>query len=149
MATIVGNYYGALGWQANAAGQRGRQPSLTAQIVAVALDYDALLARGIPPAEARRQLQQAQAERGYDPAVLAAMPDEPPASRVASVAVADLRPGMVLAEDVKSAGGSLLAIRGQEVTELLSERLVASARRGAGPQICTVRQPSAAKPDVA
>lgn len=99
-------------------------PPMGARILKVALDYDALISAGVTEGSAIARLR---ARTGwYDPAVLDVLERRvratpPPAVR--KVPVAELEPGMVLAEDVRLPSGALVLCRGQEVTPILRERL--------------------------
>jgi len=93
----------------------------------VALDYDVLEAQGMPPGLAFESLR---GRAGcYDPAIIESLAwirggaREALQGLVRDLRVRELKPGMVLAADVKTVSGSLLIARGQEVTGGLTERL--------------------------
>jgi response regulator RpfG family c-di-GMP phosphodiesterase len=120
-----------------------------AQILKIAIDFDALEARGYTPALA------VDAMRGktgtYDPVVLEALSalrhgDESNKATVREIRIANVHVGMVFAEDVFMAHGPLLVARGYEVTSGFVARAELRARRGqgAGP-----RDPARADPSVA
>jgi len=98
---------------------------LGTRILRVATDYDLLDAGGKEAPEALRVLRQR--EGLYDPAVLDALAQvlavQEHADDVEHVAVADLRVGMILAVDLRTAEGVMLCGRGQVVTPALVERL--------------------------
>jgi len=93
----------------------------------VILDYDVLEARGMPPALA---LETVRGRAGcYDPAIVDMLGHtgdgtlEALENLVREVEVRELKPGMVLADDVKTFKGLLLVARGQEVNSGLIQRL--------------------------
>lgn len=97
---------------------------LGARILKVALDFDVLRSRGVPPAKVLEQLP----ERAgwYDPAILDALATilrEEAKFVLKTVPLQDLAPGMLLVKDVYSRWGPLLIARGQEVTRSLRIRL--------------------------
>jgi hypothetical protein len=62
----------------------------------------------------------------YDPAVLAAFERVQGGAvhvQIRELGLADLRPGMVFVQDVRTVGGTVLIARGQEATAGLLERL--------------------------
>jgi response regulator RpfG family c-di-GMP phosphodiesterase len=102
---------------------RGELVERGAQILKVAIDYDTLEGAGDSPALAIGTLR-SRADR-YDPEVVAALADLRRTGRgeeVREVSIAALRPGMVIAADVKANSGTLLLARGHEVTTGLLER---------------------------
>ncbi len=95
-----------------------------AQMLKVAIDFDAIEAQGIPAALAIDTLR-GRAD-GYDPVILEAFAairdcgvvhDE-----VRELPMFSVREGMVFAEDAMTSGGTLLAARGYEVTSGFVER---------------------------
>lgn len=111
-----------------AGGSRGGgepgQPPIGARLLKLALDFDVLETRGLAPPVIVAALRDRTG--AYDPAVLQALMDhlgEGLEEQVLDVDLRALRPGMVFAEDVRSATGILLIARGQEVTERLVERM--------------------------
>jgi hypothetical protein len=97
--------------------------AIEAQVLRVAAEYESLHAVGLDNADAVRHLQQ----KGYDESVISALralvASETTRGRVAEIAFKDLRDGMVLAEDVYSASGTLILARGHTITGNVIERL--------------------------
>ncbi len=97
-----------------------------ARMLRIAIDYDSLETAGSDPSDAIAIMRH---KRIYDPFLLtklgellgvgAAAANRP----VIEVALAELRVGMTLADDVRNTGGGLLVARGQVVNEHLIERL--------------------------
>jgi response regulator RpfG family c-di-GMP phosphodiesterase len=101
------------------------EPPLGARILRVALDFDAQILRSIPSADAVKALRQAP-EGTYDPRVLAAadqlmLGDGTLEER--TIALRDLRVGMIVADPLTTDEGLLVVAAGHEVTESLQERL--------------------------
>lgn len=110
--------------QSEAYAASGDQP-MGARILKVALDYDDLEQRGMTREQAITEMRD-HPER-YDPAVQTAFEravysDEGFLPR--RLALRELVPGMILGADVKTVSGILLLAKGQELTELVLERLV-------------------------
>jgi response regulator RpfG family c-di-GMP phosphodiesterase len=107
------------------ADQVGPPPSIEAQVLRLCADYDALsaTARSAGDALARMQAQ----STGYDAAVLKAFFEltakEHAVERLVEVKLLELRDGMVLAEDVYNANGTLLLARGQAIRSNVIARL--------------------------
>lgn len=102
---------------------RGELVDRGAQILKVAIDYDILENAGDSPSLAMGTLR-SRMDR-YDPEVVEALADLRRTGRgddVREVSISALRPGMVLADDVKATSGTLLLARGFEVTTGLLER---------------------------
>ncbi|MBW1801253.1 MAG: hypothetical protein JRJ85_11055, partial [Deltaproteobacteria bacterium] len=104
--------------------RQGKDIPLGARILKVALDFDMLEQNGITRYQALEQLK---ARTGwYDPDILAAV-DTIPGDEVKYFAkeinVRELRPDMILDEDVYTTKGRLLILRGQEISPLLINRL--------------------------
>lgn len=99
--------------------------SLGARLLRIALDYDALQCRGLPPSVALGTLRGRMP--AYDPAALEALTGliggAESECEVLELRVSGLHAGMILAEEVRMRSGGLLVARGQEVTESLIERL--------------------------
>lgn len=103
---------------------KGDQIPLGARILKVALDFDALLSAGHTQVDAYEQM--VGRKEWYDPQVLAALKQALAHEiRYESkyVQIADLKPGMVLVEDVMSSQDVLLMAKGQEVTPSMIARL--------------------------
>jgi len=103
---------------------------LGARILKVVLDFDLLEAAGIEKTEALRQLR---ARPGwYDPAILQALDRVIKIERgyqSRSITLAELKEGMLMAEELRSLDGRLLIGRGHTVTQPLIERLKNVAQR--------------------
>lgn len=95
---------------------------LGATILRVAMDFEELVTATIPPIEAIHRLR---ARHVYDPRVVDVLERRNGASpkTEVSLAIAALRPGMVIARDIVTQTGMLLVSRGHEVTEGLIGRL--------------------------
>ncbi len=105
--------------------QLGRRPHAGAAILKLVLDFDALQVTGL---SAETALATLRGRAGwYDPALVAALAEETGetahASTIHELRLAELRIGMLLADDVVSDTAMLLVARGQEVTTGLLERL--------------------------
>jgi len=110
-------------------GLSGTAIPLGARVLKIALDYDAHCMAGCSPAEAIMRMRQ-HGER-YDPAVMAALQAVVRVEgdyEICQVKVTQLRPNMIIAEDVRTTTGVLLVSRGQEATASLRERLHNFAR---------------------
>ena len=98
---------------------------LPVRILALALDRDALEAAGAN-ADAVRQTLRLRADR-YDPALIEALEAEDDweagSAVIRELRIQDLAAGMSFIDDVKTAGGTLLIVRGNEVTPGVLERL--------------------------
>jgi len=96
-----------------------------AQILNIALDFDALVAAGSPMAVALGTLEARGAR--YDQEVVKVLADRKLAgaeqTHILEVSAMGLVPGMVLAEDVNTLSGTLLITAGTEVTAVLMERI--------------------------
>lgn len=122
---------------------KGEGIPVGARILKVALDYDAVESRGKTVHDAVRALE---GTRGaYDPAVLSALVELRTSlgksSPLQELTLVNVRPGMLLASDVKSKSGLLLVARGQVVTTEMLERLrnVAARMGVAEPLTCQVQ----------
>lgn len=104
---------------------RGEQIPLGARILRVAIDYDQLEARGLSPRLATDALRSRSGV--YDPAILDALEHAVGrwglARESREVTVDELRPGMILAADVRARNGLMLVGRGHEVTPSLLQRI--------------------------
>lgn len=95
-----------------------------ARALRVALDLDLLESQGCPTALAFDTLRGRAGT--YDPAILEALAEIRRSAQrweVQELALKALRPGMVLAQDVRTRRGLLVLARGQEVTPSLLERI--------------------------
>lgn len=105
-------------------GRKGPDIPLGARILKAALDFDTLKSAGMADDEALRQLE---VRRGwYDPHVLTALKVVARAGdlyEVADIELEELTGNMVLAADVRTVKGLLLACAGQETTPLVRQRL--------------------------
>ncbi len=104
--------------------RQGNEIPMEARILKVALDFDALESAGKTKTEAFEQLKQ---RKGwYDPTIVEALKTafaQEIKYEVRTAVVADLQEGMILAEDITSAKGILLASKGQEVNRSMVLRL--------------------------
>jgi response regulator RpfG family c-di-GMP phosphodiesterase len=112
-------------------GKRGNAIPLDARILKAALDYDCLESRahGNPDPLARLKGRAG----WYDPLVLEALERIARESRPCvrkRAPLGELRPGMVLADDILNANGVVLVAKGQEITETLVHRLQNIAGQG-------------------
>lgn len=95
-----------------------------ARMLRIARDHDALLAQGVEPAVALNAMQSR--ESVYDNHLLQAFAEMAGADadmRVREITLGQLRAGMTLADDVRSAAGQLLIAHGHQANEGLIERL--------------------------
>jgi response regulator RpfG family c-di-GMP phosphodiesterase len=95
-----------------------------ARVLRLATDLDALESGGSSIAAALDTLRTRTG--AYDPAIieaLAGLRGSAPRSEARPVSLDGVRPGMVLAQDVRTRNGLLLVARGQEVTASLLQRL--------------------------
>lgn len=103
----------------------GEQIPWGARALRIVLDFDTLQARGFSTGLSL-DIMRSRAGR-YDPDLLEAFAGLRGVSmrnlEWQEVPLRELRPGMVIAEDVKTRTGVLVIARGQEVTESLSERV--------------------------
>lgn len=103
---------------------KGEAIPLGARVLRIIEDYDVLEASGLEPVTALATMGARSGQ--YDPKILAAfvhLKSEAPIPGLSELALAGVRPGMVLAQGVTSTSGLLLVARGQEVTVGLLERL--------------------------
>jgi hypothetical protein len=95
-----------------------------ARMLRIARDHDALLGQGIDAAVALATMRSR--ERIYDSHLLQAFAElagSDPNVRVREIKLGELRAGMKLADDVRSAAGQLLIAHGHEANQGLIERL--------------------------
>lgn len=115
-------YYDGLGVPGDY--RKGNDLPRGASILKVALDFDALESSGKTKMEAFDQLKQ---RKGwYDPAVLEALKGAFPDDikhEIKNAVVAELRHGMILDEDIWTAGDVLLVSKGQEVNDAIIRRI--------------------------
>lgn len=103
---------------------RGEQLPLGARLLKLALDFDVLEAQGVAPLDAVAALRTRSG--WYDPRALEALSravEGTGGMEVRDMPLADLREGMVFAEDLRTATGLLLVARGHAATKALLERL--------------------------
>jgi CheY-like chemotaxis protein len=100
------------------------EPPLGTRLLKAAVDLDTLEASGMGPAEALAVLQ---ARLGaYDPRILGALEEEVArrtATTIVELGLAQIKPGMLLVEDVRSRSGMLLVARGHTVSPGLLMKL--------------------------
>jgi response regulator RpfG family c-di-GMP phosphodiesterase len=122
--------------------QQGNTIPMEARILKVALDFDVLESAGKSKAEAFRDMKQ---RKGwYDPAVIDAMQAafaKEIKYEMKTAVVADLREGMILAEDIQSSAHVLLASKGLQVTQSMAMRLQAFSKTGGVREPFTVLLP--------
>ncbi|HOR28795.1 MAG: Hydrogenase transcriptional regulatory protein hupR1 [candidate division BRC1 bacterium ADurb.BinA292] len=109
-------------------GAAGEAPG-GADVLKAAVDLDTLISSGRHFAQALAALRGRRGE--YHPAVLTAIERVQKLDagyQIRQVALDELRPGMILAQDVATGGGMLLLARGQEATESVCQRLCNMAR---------------------
>lgn len=95
-----------------------------ARALKILLDYDALVQGGKVPGEALLAMRTL--EGLYDQLILTVFEDVVLTSEVRATGelfVEDLRPGMITGQDIETRDGTLLATRGQELTEALLARI--------------------------
>ncbi len=94
-------------------------PPLGARLLKIALDYEALEARGV--SQDRRLAILRAREGAYDPKVLDALADllgpDSPKTRIDTLRLVELSPGMILVDDVVTTEGRLLITKENEVTD--------------------------------
>jgi response regulator RpfG family c-di-GMP phosphodiesterase len=124
-------------------GRKGTDIPFGARILKAVLDFDSMESRDHSPPAA---LDCMRGRTGwYDPEVLEALgrlPWEDTGYRLRSVRGAELRPGMVLAEDLASASGVLLMRKGQHITDASLSRLQNLVWKNAVPEPFKVLTPS-------
>lgn len=109
----------------------GRDIPLEARALKAVLDFDTLLASGATKGQALLSMRKRTG--WYDPQVLGALSELSVIEQTTirrSLQVRELLPHMILAEDLKSKNGLLLASKGQPVTPSLKERLKNFVLRG-------------------
>lgn len=103
---------------------RGKNIPVGARILKVALDFDLLETQGIPKGSSMSLLRH---RKGwYDPEVLGAleaMMDIKEEQEVREIGLSQLRPGMILHEDLCATNGLTLIARGQKISEATLLRL--------------------------
>lgn len=95
-----------------------------ARALHVAIDFDAMITGGASPAAALEKMRRCCG--CYDPSVLEALEKNIPKQdryQTQPIDIDDLRPGMVLAEDVRSCSGLMLIAKGQTASPPLIARL--------------------------
>lgn len=123
-------------------GRRGQDIPLGARVLKAVLDFDTLESRDHCPARALECLRQRSG--WYDPAVLDALerfPWEDTGYDTRALRACDLRPGMLLAEDLLGSNGVLLMRKSQPITEASLCRLQNLAWKGTIPEPIKVHVP--------
>ncbi len=111
---------------------KGEQIPLGARILKAVVDFDILLANGMPKGEAMTKLERRKG--AYDPAVLAALNEvigEQARYSLQKVHLIGLAPGMIMAEDLYGQRGTetlLLVAKGRELNETVIEFLIDNSR---------------------
>jgi response regulator RpfG family c-di-GMP phosphodiesterase len=96
---------------------RGETLPFGARILKVALDFDMLVTRGVDAPQALRSMRDRASS--YDPQLLEALEavySGRSLHNATQVGILDLRPGMLLAQDIEASGGTILMASSQEVT---------------------------------
>ncbi len=103
---------------------------LGGQILKVALAYDDFVSRGIDSEKAIAQLKEHPEK--YDPALVQALvAGKGGASfEVMSLPITKLKPGMILDQNIRSAAGTLLVAKGQELSTAVLLRLISTEENG-------------------
>ncbi|MCC6134911.1 MAG: response regulator [Candidatus Contendobacter sp.] len=101
-------------------------PRLGGHLLRLASDFDTLINHGYA-AETTLNILRTRTGR-YDPTVLDAFiairnPNTAHRNAIKEISILTLKPGMVLAEDIRTAAGALLSVRGHEVTDSFLARL--------------------------
>jgi response regulator RpfG family c-di-GMP phosphodiesterase len=109
-----------------------RDLPLGSRILKIALDFDSLCAMELKPSEALLEMNRR--EGWYDPEILAVLAEVLLAAipfETKSLTANELRPGILLAHDLKTTTGILLLSKGQEMTHSLCTCLKTLVARGA------------------
>jgi len=109
----------------------GKEIPFGSRLLKIALDFDALLVRGVPRSQALSLLESRVGE--YDPELLTALAAKIRAEakeEVLEVTILDLSAGMVLAEDLYNDSGQLLLSKGNPITSALKRRLESTIIQG-------------------
>lgn len=100
----------------------GRMSTIVgSQLLRLAQEFDVLQTEGLVVKEAVEELRGQFESRLFD--AFASLFEKKPVEEKTVVAFRDLQLGMVIVEDVRTPGGSLLLARGHEVTQLLLDRV--------------------------
>ncbi len=112
-------------------GDKGAETApLASRIIKVASDFDCLLAQGLPRESAIDWLLRSPAHSRLVVETLQRL-DVEQSLRLVVMPFSELRPGMVIADDLRAnAGDMLLLARGQPLTDILIHRLANFHRRG-------------------
>ncbi len=103
---------------------KGEEIPLGARVLRVVVDFDVLESAGLSRHEALLKLRKNTGR--YDPQVFAAfetVAGKKEGTRIVALRLNELKSSMVLAEDIRAAGGGLLVSKGQEITWPLIARL--------------------------
>ena len=121
----------------------GGPVSLGAQILKVALDYEELESQGLSRSTAIERLS---VRKGwYDPRVLQAllqMPDDEAQLTSHVIPIRELRPRMIMAEDLLNNSGVLLIRKGQETSGAMLYRLLNHSLKGTVPETVRILIPA-------
>ena len=126
---------------------KGEQIPLGARILKAVVDFDILLANGMPKADAITKLDRRKGV--YDPAMVAALAEvirEQGRYTLQKVHLIGLAPGMIMAEDLHGQRGDeniLLIAKGRELNETIIEYLIDNSRSMKINQPVAVIQPVA------
>lgn len=119
------------GWDDTGLTFYGKDIPLGARLLKVAIDYDAILQRGLGPRSAYLEMETKR--HHYDPAAMAALKDVVARNgpgELMSIYLDDLRPGMILCDGLFNKHGVRLIGESQEVTHVLLSRIRNMAGRG-------------------
>ncbi|MBW1959068.1 MAG: response regulator [Deltaproteobacteria bacterium] len=129
--------------------RQGKEIPLGARILKVALDFDLMEAKGVFK---RRAIRQLKSRSGwYDPFVLDVFEeivDDETLYIEREVMFDELKTDMILNEDIRTSKGRLLITRGQEVSDILLNRLKNFARTAGIQEPIKVLIPSEASDDI-
>ncbi|MFH1516167.1 MAG: HD domain-containing phosphohydrolase [bacterium] len=126
IANQAKNFDGS-GHQENAV--QGVKIPLGSRMLKVVLDYDKYYSVNESREKSLKRLQENSSR--YDPRILETLKsilEDEVEYEIHTLCVRDIKPGMILAQDVKNRDGLLLLTKGQEVTEAMQERLKNYAR---------------------
>jgi len=124
IAWIVAHQNRAIAIEGDIADRDKADMRLGAEILQVALAFDGLLRKGISRVEAATRLSRQ--HRGLDRRVFEALVElEPEAcdKQVHRVPIAEIRPGMIVEQEIRTSAGVLVVAKGQEVTSTLLLKL--------------------------
>jgi response regulator RpfG family c-di-GMP phosphodiesterase len=132
MILYQGKHYDGTGFPEGAL--KGTDLPLESRALHIIVDFDTLVRSGDTKQRALKALKSH--TQWYDPTLVKVL-DEivrgETKTSLKTIRVKDLITGAVLAEDIKTSGGTLLVAKGQPVSKALKERLINFYRSGEGP----------------